>query len=55
MKISFITSANNQIPRIKKKSIELMSKHYGEKIKIDENFSDLEYYSFPTSEGVIKS
>lgn len=29
--ISFIISANNQIPRIKK-SIELMSKYYGEKI-----------------------
>lgn len=54
MVISFITSANNQIPRIKK-SIELMSKHYGEKIKIDENFSDLEYYSFPTSEGLSKA
>ncbi|CAK7024890.1 DNA glycosylase [Tissierella sp.] len=54
MVISFITSANNQIPRIKK-SIELMSKHYGEKIKIDENFSGLEYYSFPTSEGLSKA
>ncbi len=54
MVISFITSANNQIPRIKK-SIELMSKHYGEKIKTDENFSGLEYYSFPTSEGLSKA
>lgn len=54
MVISFITSANNQIPRIKK-SIELMSKHYGEKIKIDENFSGFEYYSFPTSEGLSKA
>ncbi|OZV10432.1 8-oxoguanine DNA glycosylase [Tissierella sp. P1] len=54
MVISFITSANNQIPRIKK-SIELMSKHYGEKIKIDENFSGLECYSFPTSEGLSKA
>lgn len=40
--ISFIISANNQIPRIKK-SIELISKQYGEKI------SD-EYYSFPTAQ-----
>ncbi len=44
MVISFITSANNQIPRIKR-SIELMSKHYGEKITH-------EYYSFPTAESL---
>lgn len=44
MVISFITSANNQIPRIKR-SIELMSKHYGEKITN-------EYYSFPTAESL---
>ncbi|MDR7856847.1 DNA glycosylase [Tissierella sp.] len=42
MIISFITSANNQIPRIKK-SIELMSQNYGEKISEG-------YYSFPTPE-----
>lgn len=42
MVISFITSANNQIPRIKK-SIELMSVHYGEKIQDG-------YYSFPSAE-----
>lgn len=46
MVISFITSANNQIPRIKK-SIELMSKNYGEKI-------DEKYYSFPTPESLSK-
>ena len=42
MIISFIISANNQIPRIKN-SIELLSKQYGEKIRDD-------YYSFPTAE-----
>lgn len=42
MIISFIISANNQIPRIKK-SIELISKQYGENIRDD-------YYSFPTAE-----
>ncbi|SHE95115.1 N-glycosylase/DNA lyase [Tissierella praeacuta DSM 18095] len=47
MVISFITSANNQIPRIKR-SIELMSKHYGEKIVPGEQ----EYYSFPTAENL---
>ncbi|MBU5427730.1 8-oxoguanine DNA glycosylase [Tissierella pigra] len=46
MVISFITSANNQIPRIKK-SIELMSKNYGEKI-------DEKYYSFPTPQSLSK-
>ena len=46
MVISFITSANNQIPRIKK-SIELMSKNYGEKI-------DEKYHSFPTPENLSK-
>ena len=34
--ISFIISANNNIPRIKK-SVEYISKTYGEKIEIDEN------------------
>lgn len=38
--ISFIISANNQIPRIKK-SIDLIAKTYGEKI-------DGDYYSFPS-------
>ncbi|WP_313757964.1 DNA glycosylase [Tissierella sp.] len=50
MVISFITSANNQIPRIKK-SIELMSKNYGEKIATGEP----EYYSFPTAENLSKA
>ncbi|HLS53711.1 MAG TPA: DNA glycosylase [Tissierellaceae bacterium] len=40
--ISFIISANNQIPRIKR-SIELISKHFGKQIKED-------YYSFPTAD-----
>lgn len=44
--ISFIISANNQIPRIKR-SIELISQHYGDKI-------DLPYYSFPTPEQLSK-
>lgn len=42
MIISFIISANNQIPRIKN-SIELIARQYGEKIRDD-------YYSFPTAE-----
>jgi len=41
--ISFIISANNQIPRIKK-SIELISKGFGEYIGM---FNGREYYSFP--------
>jgi len=41
--ISFITSANNQIPRIKR-SIELIAKNYGEQIE------GTEYYSFPRAE-----
>lgn len=53
MVISFITSANNQIPRIKK-SIELMSKHYGEKINT-EDLSGKEYYSFPKAENLSKA
>ena len=47
MIISFIISANNQIPRIKN-SIELLSKQYGEKIRAD-------YYSFPTAEVLSKA
>lgn len=41
--ISFIISANNQIPRIKK-SIELISQNYGELIG---TYNNEEYYSFP--------
>lgn len=44
--ISFIISANNRIPQIKK-SIGLLSKTYGEKI---EEYEGIEYYSFPTPE-----
>ena len=47
MVISFIISANNQIPRIKK-SIESIALNYGKKIDMDLN--DREYYSFPTPE-----
>lgn len=42
MIISFIISANNQIPRIKR-SIECISENYGYKIETADN-----YYSFPT-------
>lgn len=45
--ISFILSANNQIPRIKK-SVELLSKDYGEKIFGGREIQ--KYYSFPTSD-----
>lgn len=45
--ISFIISANNQIPRIKK-SIDLIARTYGERI-------DGEYYSFPTAEVLAKT
>lgn len=45
--ISFIISANNQIPRIKK-SIELIAKQYGEKIRDD-------YYSFPTAQALAQA
>lgn len=44
MVISFIISANNQIPRIKK-SIETIALNYGE--KIDTQLKEREYYSFP--------
>ncbi|HHV38615.1 MAG TPA: DNA-3-methyladenine glycosylase 2 family protein [Tepidimicrobium sp.] len=44
--ISFIISANNQIERIKK-SIELISKNYGEFITI---YRGKEYYSFPKAD-----
>ena len=43
--ISFIISANNNIPRIKK-IIEAISRKYGKKIMFNEN----EYYLFPTPE-----
>jgi N-glycosylase/DNA lyase len=45
--ISFIISANNNIPRIKK-IIERLSKTYGEKILFDGR----EYYKFPTPEAL---
>ena len=44
--ISFIISANNQIPRIKR-SIELISQKYGESIG---SYNEKEYFSFPSSE-----
>ena len=44
--ISFIISANNQIPRIKR-SIELISQKYGESIG---SYNGKEYFSFPSSE-----
>lgn len=44
--ISFIISANNQIPRIKR-SIELISQKYGESIG---SYNGKEYYSFPGPE-----
>ena len=48
--ISFIISANNNIPRIKK-IIETMCSEFGEKIKPqDENLNDTDYYTFPTAE-----
>lgn len=44
--ISFIISANNQIPRIKR-SIELISQNYGESIG---SYNGKEYFSFPSPE-----
>lgn len=46
MIISFIISANNQIPRIKN-SIRLLSENYGEFIQ---EYKGQRYYSFPTPE-----
>lgn len=43
--ISFITSANNQIPRIKA-IIEKISRAYGEEIK----YKGISYYTFPSAE-----
>lgn len=48
--ISFIISANNNIPRIKK-IIERLSVAYGEKIC----FNGKEYYKFPTPEALSKA
>ena len=48
--ISFIISANNNIPRIKK-IIERLSKEYGNKII----FEGEEYYTFPTPEQLSKA
>ena len=48
--ISFIISANNNIPRIKK-IIEKLSLNYGEKISWNEE----DYYSFPTPESLSKA
>lgn len=46
MIISFIISANNQIPRIKK-SIDIISSQYG---KLIDNYKGVDYYSFPGPE-----
>lgn len=51
MLISFIISANNMIPRIKK-SIEVISMRYGKYICEDEN---RKYYSFPTVEELSRA
>ncbi len=48
--ISFIISANNNIPRIKK-IIERLSKVYGKKVL----FQNEEYYLFPTPEELSKA
>ena len=48
--ISFIISANNNIPRITK-SIDLISSKYGEKVLLDNK----EYYLFPTRESLLKA
>ena len=48
--ISFIISANNNIPRIKK-IIERISSQYGRKIE----FEGKEYYTFPTPEELSKA
>ena len=51
MVISFIISANNQIPRIKK-SIELISKEYGSYIG---KFMDKDIYAFPRPDRLSKA
>lgn len=48
--ISFILSANNRIPMIKR-SVGLISKTFGEKIEFEGN----EYYSFPDAEKIANS
>ncbi len=48
--ISFIISANNNIPRIKK-IIEKLSLNYGQKIE----FEGKDYYTFPTPESLAKA
>lgn len=48
--ISFIISANNNIPRIKK-IIEKLSLNYGEKIE----FEGKDYYTFPTPKSLAKA
>ena len=48
--ISFIISANNNIPRIKK-IIEKLSLNYGEKIEFEEK----DYYTFPSAESLAKA
>ena len=48
--ISFIISANNNIPRIKK-IIEKLSFHYGKEIEFHGN----KYYTFPTAESLSKA
>ena len=48
--ISFIISANNNIPRIKK-IIEKLSLNYGEKIE----FEGKDYYTFPCAESLSKA
>ena len=48
--ISFIISANNNIPRIKK-IVERISKEYGNKICFEGN----DYYTFPTAEQLSKA
>lgn len=48
--ISFIISANNNIPRIKK-IIERLSLNYGEKIE----FEGKDYYTFPTPQSLSKA
>ena len=48
--ISFIISANNNIPRIKK-IIENLSKNYGKEIE----YNGKNYYTFPTAEALSKA
>lgn len=54
--ISFIISANNNIPRIKK-IIETMCRSFGDRLKIPEGLGipDGEYYSFPSPGRILKA